>query len=142
MFGKGRQDNSEEEKTRHVGVVFKNFTVKGAGLGATLQPTIGDIFLTLPRKIGRLFNRKKKAVSSPPIRTILNNFSGVIRPGEMTLVLGNQKAGFQSIEGEVTHGGIPAEQMAKYYRGEVLYNLEHDLHYATLSVQRNNRVCS
>jgi ATP-binding cassette subfamily G (WHITE) protein 2 (SNQ2) len=150
MFGKARHNNSEEEKTRHVGVVFKNLTVKGVGLGAALQPTVGDIFLSLPRKIEALFNRNKKIGGGPPIRTILNNFSGVIRPGEMLLVLGrpgsgcstflkvlgNQRAGFKSVEGEVTYGGLTAEQMAKNYRGEVLYNPEDDLHYATLSVQR------
>jgi ATP-binding cassette, subfamily G (WHITE), member 2, SNQ2 len=150
MFGKARHNNSEEEKTRHVGVVFKNLTVKGVGLGAALRPTIGDIFLSLPRKIGALFNRNRKIGGGPPIRTILNNFSGVIRPGEMLLVLGrpgsgcstflkvlgNQRAGFKTVEGEVTYGGLTAEQMAKDYRGEVLYNPEDDLHYATLSVQR------
>jgi ATP-binding cassette subfamily G (WHITE) protein 2 (SNQ2) len=150
MFGKGRQNNSEEEKTRHVGVVFKNLTVKGVGLGAALQPTIGDIFLGLPRKIGALFSRNKSVGASTPIRTILNNFSGVIRPGEMVLVLGrpgsgcstflkvlgNQRAGYKSIEGEVTYGGVSAETMGKEFRGEVLYNPEDDLHYATLSVQR------
>jgi ATP-binding cassette subfamily G (WHITE) protein 2 (SNQ2) len=150
MFGKDRHNNSEEEKTRHVGVVFKNLNVKGVGLGAALQPTIGDIFLGLPRKIGALFNRNKKVGRGPPVRTILNNFSGVIRPGEMLLVLGrpgsgcstflkvlgNQRAGFKTVEGEVTYGGLTAEQMAKDYRGEVLYNPEDDLHYATLSVQR------
>lgn len=147
MFGQGRQ-GSEEERTRHVGVVFKNLTVKGVGLGAALQPTIGDLFLGLPRAIGGLFTRKKKL--SSPVRTILNDFSGVIRPGEMVLVLGrpgsgcstflkvlgNQRAGYKSIEGEVTYGGLSAEQMQKEYRGEVLYNPEDDLHYATLSVQR------
>jgi ATP-binding cassette, subfamily G (WHITE), member 2, SNQ2 len=150
MFGEARHNNSEEEKMRHVGVVFKNLTVKGFGLGAALQPTIGDIFLGLPRKIGALFNRNKKLGGGPPIRAILNNFSGVIRPGEMLLVLGrpgsgcstflkvlgNQRAGFKSVEGDVTYGGLTAEQMAKDYRGEVLYNPENDLHYATLSVQR------
>lgn len=29
MFGRTRQESSEEEKTRHSGVVFKNLTVKG-----------------------------------------------------------------------------------------------------------------
>jgi len=149
MFGKARH-NKSEEKTRHVGVVFKNLTVKGVGLGAAPQPTIGDIFLGLPRKIWALFNRNKKLGSGPPIRTILNNFSGVIRPGEMLLVLGrpgsgcstflkvlgNQRAVFKSVKGEVTYGGLTSEQMAKDYRGEVLYNPEDDLHYATLSVQR------
>ena len=42
MFGKGRQGQSEEEKTRHIGLVFKNVTVKGMGLGAALQPTLSD----------------------------------------------------------------------------------------------------
>lgn len=150
MFGKARHNNSEEEKTRHVGVVFKNLTVKGVGLGAALQPTIGDIFLGLPRKVEALLKKNKRLGGGPPIKTILKNFSGVIRPGEMLLVLGrpgsgcstflkvlgNQRAGFKNVEGEVTYGGLTAEQMAKDYRGEVLYNPEDDLHYATLSVQR------
>lgn len=150
MFGKGRQNNSEEEKTRHIGVVFKNLTVKGVGLGAALHPTVGDIFLGLPRKIGGLFSKKNKIGGGPPIRTIVNNFSGCIRPGEMLLVLGrpgsgcstflkvlgNQRAGYKSIDGDITYGGTSAEKMAKNFRGEVLYNPEDDLHYATLSVQR------
>ena len=51
MFGKTRQANSEEERTRHRGVVFKNLTVKGMGLGAALQPTFGDVFMNIPRLI-------------------------------------------------------------------------------------------
>lgn len=150
MFGEGRQNNSEEEKTRHVGVVFKNLTVKGVGLGAALQPTIGDIFMGLPRKIRTLFSSNKKSSGGPPVRTLINDFTGAIRPGEMLLVLGrpgsgcstflkvlgNQRAGFKSIDGEVTYGGASADIMGNEYRGEVLYNPEDDLHYATLSVKR------
>lgn len=44
MFGKTRQANSEEERTRHRGVVFKNLTVKGMGVGAALQLTFGDVW--------------------------------------------------------------------------------------------------
>ncbi|ELR05579.1 hypothetical protein GMDG_01770 [Pseudogymnoascus destructans 20631-21] len=150
MFGHGRQENSEEEKTRHVGVVFRHLTVKGVGLGAKIQPTVGDLFLALPRKIGAVFGGTKKAHGGPPIRTIINDFSGVIKPGEMLLVLGrpgsgcstflkvlaNQRAGFKSVEGNVCYGGESAATMAKEFRGEVLYNPEDDLHYATLSVKR------
>lgn len=150
MFGQGRQANSSELQTRHVGVVFKDLTVTGVGLGAALQPTIGDIFLGLPRKIGALFSRNKSVGHGAPVKTILNNFNGCIRPGEMLLVLGrpgsgcstflkvlgNQRAGYKDIEGTVTYGGTSSEVMAKEFRGEVLYNPEEDLHYATLSVQR------
>ena len=154
MFGKGRQDQSEDEKTRHVGLVFKDLTVKGMGLGAALQPTLGDSFLGLPRFLKSLFTRgPRRAAGKPPIRTILNKFTGCVRPGEMLLVLGrpgsgcstflkvlaNQRFGLESIEGEVTYGGTDAKTMGKHYRGEVVYNPEDDLHYATLSVKNTLR---
>lgn len=147
MFGTTRQENSEDEKSRHVGLVFKNLSVKGKGLGAALQPTLSDLFLGLPR---RLKLGKGATLNKPPIRTILNNITGCIRPGEMLLVLGkpgsgcstflkalaNQRFGYESVEGEVTYGGTDAKIMAKDYRGEIVYNPEEDLHYATLSVKR------
>lgn len=150
MFGRSRQEASEEEKTRHVGVIWKNLTVKGQGVGAVLQPTTGDIFMGLPRKIKNLFTLgPKKAFGSPPVRNIIDDFSGCLRPGEMMLVLGrpgagcstflkvigNQRFGYEDIEGDVTYGGTDAKTMRKKYAGEVLYNPEDDLHYATLSVK-------
>ncbi|KAI9818834.1 MAG: hypothetical protein M1827_007655 [Pycnora praestabilis] len=150
MFGKGRQAASEEEKTRHVGVVFRNLTVKGMGLGAALQPTNGDVFLGLPRLLKNLITQgPRKAAGAPPVRTILNKFTGCIRPGEMLLVLGrpgsgcstflkvlgNQRFGYEHIDGDVTYGGTDAKIMGKDFRGEILYNPEDDLHYATLSVR-------
>jgi ATP-binding cassette, subfamily G (WHITE), member 2, SNQ2 len=150
MFGKGRQQNSEEEKTRHVGVIFKNLTVKGMGLGAVLQPTNGDLFLGLPRFLKNLLTKGPKAAAGkPPVRNLLNDFTGCIRPGEMLLVLGapgagcstflkvlgNQRFGYEAVDGEVTYGGTDAKKMARDFRGEVLYNPEDDLHYATLSVK-------
>lgn len=150
MFGKDRQAHSEDEKTRHVGLVFRNLSVKGMGLGAALQPTLGDPFLAIPRKLAALFTGgPKKVVGKPPIRTILHDFTGCVRPGEMLLVLGrpgsgcstflkvlaNQRFGYVSVDGDVTYGGTDAKTMGKHYRGEVLYNPEDDLHYATLSVK-------
>lgn len=77
MFGHERKANSEEEKTRHVGVVWKNLTVKGLGLGAALQPTTGDIFLGIPRLIRGLLTRGQKGagVDKKEMRTILDDFT-------------------------------------------------------------------
>ncbi|KAG6268971.1 hypothetical protein E4U49_006887 [Claviceps purpurea] len=165
MFGQKRQEQSEEEQTRHSGVVFRNLTVKGVGLGAGLQPTVGDIFTSLPRSIANLFRSVfrassgtgdgkaavKAAVSAkPPVRDLISDFNGCVRPGELLLVLGrpgsgcstflkafcNQRSGFVAVDGQVTYGGTSAEDMAKNFRGDIIYNPEDDLHYATLSVKR------
>lgn len=151
MFGKARQQQSEEENTRHSGVVFRNLTVKGAGLGASLQPTVGDIFMTLPRFLKNLLTKGPRAATGkPPVRNLLDSFDGCVRPGEMLLVLGrpgsgcttflkafcNQRAGYVDVLGDVKYGGTDAKTMAKDFRGEIIYNPEDDLHYATLSVRR------
>ncbi|KAL4922815.1 ABC-2 type transporter-domain-containing protein [Aspergillus aurantiobrunneus] len=151
MFGRERKANSDEEQTRHLGVVWKNLTVRGVGLGAALQPTNADIFLGLPRLIKGLLTRGRKgtSASSAPLRTILDDFTGCVRPGEMLLVLGrpgsgcstflktigNQRSGYKSVEGDIQYGGTEADTMADKYRSEVLYNPEEDLHYATLTVR-------
>ncbi|PWY91900.1 ABC transporter [Aspergillus sclerotioniger CBS 115572] len=146
MFGQERKANIDEGKTRHLGVVWKNLTVKGVGLGAALQPTITDTLLGLPRLIKGLLTGARRGA---PLRTILDDFNGCVRPGEMLLVLGrpgsgcstflkvigNQRSGYKSVEGDVRYGGADAEIMADKYRSEVLYNPEDDLHYPTLTVR-------
>ncbi|KAF7554386.1 hypothetical protein G7Z17_g2939 [Cylindrodendrum hubeiense] len=151
IFGRARQEQTEGNKTRHSGVVFRDLTVRGVGLGASLQPTVGDFFLGLPRKLTKLFTKgAKAAVAKPPVRELISHFDGCVRPGEILLVLGrpgagcttflkafcNQRAGFESVEGQVTYGGADSDEIAKNFRGEVIYNPEDDLHYATLSVKR------
>tara|TARA_R110002003_G_scaffold357_5_gene19118 strand:- start:8344 stop:9111 length:768 start_codon:yes stop_codon:yes gene_type:complete len=134
MFGRTRQESSEEEKTRHHGVIFKHLTVKGMGIGAALQPSVGDFFLD-PFRFGKNLITKgpKKAAGKPPVRTLLDDFSGCIKSGEMLLVLGrpgagcstflkmigNQRFGFEDISGDVTYGGTDAEEMSKKFRSEV-----------------------
>lgn len=72
MFGRERKANSQEEQTRHIGVVWKNLTVKGVGLGSVIQPTNLDILLGIPRFIKRLLTRGRQ---KPPTRTILDDFT-------------------------------------------------------------------
>lgn len=74
MFGHERKANSDEEQTRHLGVVWKNLTVKGVGLGAALQPTNTDILLGIPRLLKGLFTRRGKG-NGAPLRTILDDFT-------------------------------------------------------------------
>ena len=64
--------------------------------------------------------------------------SGVLKPGEMCLVLGapgsgcstflktiaNERGEYARVSGNVLYAGIDANEMAKMYKGEVVYNEE------------------
>lgn len=151
LFGRARQEHTGEEETHHSGVIFRDLTVRGVGLGARLQPTVGDVFLGLPRLLRKLFTKGPRAArAKPSVRELISSFDGCVRPGELLLVLGrpgsgcttflkafcNQRSGFEAVRGTVTYGGTDAHEMAKHFRGEVIYNPEDDLHYATLTVRR------
>lgn len=143
-------------KHKHVGVTWEDLEVNvigGAGYKAYM-PTFGDavigFFMSPFLWLWGLFtsflpNRK------PLTRTILHKSSGVLKPGEMCLVLGcpgagcttflktiaNYREDYASVSGNVLYAGIDAEEMAKYYRGEVVYNQEDDIHIATLTVAQS-----
>lgn len=140
------------ESTKKVGVLFKNLTVKGVGASAvsvrTLpQAIVGtfgpDLYNFLCGWIPALNFR-----GGGQPRELIRDFTGVVRPGEMMLVLGrpgagcstflrviaNSRGSFQSVEGQVVYGGIPSSQMGKRFRGEAVYNAEDDQHMPTLTV--------
>ncbi|KAH7886334.1 pleiotropic drug resistance ABC transporter [Phlebopus sp. FC_14] len=141
-------------KHKHVGVTWEELEVNVIG-GADHKifiPTFGGavVFFFLAPVFwlwgiisSFVFPNKKL-----PTRTILHKSSGVLKPGEMCLVLGcpgagcttflkaiaNQRDDYASVTGDVRYAGIGADEMAKYYRGEVVYNQEDDIHIATLTV--------
>nr|AXS58701.1 ABC family transporter protein homeolog b [Epichloe coenophiala] len=141
------------ESTKKVGVLFKNLTVKGVGASAvsvrTLPQAIAgtfgpDLYSHLCSWLPCLDFRKARE----PCRNLIQNFTGVVRPGEMMLVLGrpgsgcstflkviaNNRASFRAVEGDVVYGGIPSTKMDKRFRGEAVYNAEDDQHMPSLTV--------
>ena len=97
----------------------------------------------------------KRLLRPPPVRTIIHKFvswtervssysnvlprnSGVLRPGEMILVLGapgagtttflkvvaNERGSYFNVAGDVRYAGISHSEMLKHYNGEVVYNQE------------------
>lgn len=141
------------ESTKKVGVVFKHLTVQGVGGGAitvrTLPEAIAGTFgPDLYGHITSWIPALKIGNSKPAIRNLIHDFTGVVRPGEMMLVLGrpgsgcstflkvmaNNRQGYYGVDGEVIYGGISADKMDDRYRGEVVYNPETDRHLPSLTV--------
>ncbi|KAI9904474.1 hypothetical protein N3K66_001003 [Trichothecium roseum] len=138
---------------KKVGVTFEHLTVKGVGSTATFVRTVPDAILgTFGPDLYRLVCELLPSLQfrKPPTRELLHDFTGVVRNGEMMLVLGrpgsgcstflkaisNKRDSYAAVEGEVSYGGISAERQGKMYRGEVVYNDEDDIHFATMSVWR------
>lgn len=140
------------DSAKKVGVVFKNLTVKGVQSSASFVKTLPDAIIgTFGPDIYRIIQYFFPAVrfgKPPPTRDLIRDFSGVVRDGEMMLVLGrpgagctsflkaiaNDRADYAAVLGEVSYGGIPAEEQNKHFRGEVNYNPEDDQHFASLTV--------
>jgi ATP-binding cassette, subfamily G (WHITE), member 2, SNQ2 len=136
---------------KKVGVIYKHLTVKGVGSAASFVRTLPnaiigtfgpDLYHIICRFVPALARRRGET------RDLIHDFTGCVRDGEMMLVLGRPAAGcstflkaiannresYAAVEGEVTYGGIPADKQKKMYRGEVNYNPEDDVHFASLSV--------
>ncbi|KAF2832028.1 ABC transporter-like protein [Ophiobolus disseminans] len=140
------------ESAKKVGVIYKNLTVKGLGSTATFVRTLPDAVLgTFGPDLYKIVSGWVPALRlgrHSQTRTLIHDFSGVVKDGEMALVLGrpgsgcstflkaiaNNRESYASVEGEVSYGGISAEQQKKEFRGEVNYNPEDDSHMANLNV--------
>ncbi|KAF8624325.1 hypothetical protein AX17_007154 [Amanita inopinata Kibby_2008] len=86
----------------------------------------------------------------PPLRDIISGFEGVVRPGEMLLVLGrpgsgcttllkvlaNQRDEYYGVEGDIHYDALTPRQISKHYRGDVQYCPEDDVHFPTLTVHQ------
>lgn len=146
------EKRSQGTSDKKVGVIYKNLTVKGTGSNTTFVRTLPDAVLgTFGPDLYRIITRFLPflaVVGNKQQRTLINDFTGLVRDGEMMLVLGRPGAGcttflkaisnnredYASVSGDVSYGGIPAAKQKKQYRGEVNYNPETDEHFAEMNV--------
>ncbi|KAK3945683.1 putative brefeldin a resistance protein [Diplogelasinospora grovesii] len=135
-------------RPKHIGVYWDGLTVKGMSGSTNFVKTFPDAFIDFfdyITPVKNLLGLGKKGVEA----TLLDNFRGVCKAGEMVLVLGkpgsgcttflkniaNQRYGYTSVTGDVLYGPFTAKEF-RQYRGEAVYNAEDDLHHATLSVEQ------
>lgn len=124
---------------RKLGVTWKDLTVKGVGADAAINENAGSQF-----NIPQIIKEKRQP---QPLRTILENSHGCVKPGEMLLVLGrpgsgcttllkmlaNRRQGYASVEGDVKFGSLDHKEAAQY-RGQIVMNTEEELFFPSLTV--------
>ncbi|KXH25655.1 ABC-2 type transporter [Colletotrichum nymphaeae SA-01] len=128
---------------KHAGVAYKDLNVSGTGAALQLQQTVGD-FLQAPLRIGEHISFGKKEP-----KRILNSFDGLLKSGELLIVLGRPGSGCSTLlktmtgelqglsigdESVIHYNGIPQKKMMKEFKGETVYNQEVDKHFPHLTV--------
>lgn len=149
--------NDAGRSAKRVGVVYRNLTVKGVGASMMFAKTLPEAIIgTFGPDLYRIICQYAPALrfgKQPPVKTIINDFTGHVEDGQMMLVLGrpgsgcstflkviaNQRGSYASVEGDVSYGGIPAAEQKKHYNGEVNYNPEDDQHMPNLTVWQTLR---
>lgn len=135
---RGRED-AAGHRPRELGVTWQNLTVKAISSESAIHENVVSQF-NAPKLIGE--SRRK-----PPLRTILDDSHGCVKPGEMLLVLGrpgsgcttllkllaNRREGFASISGDVHYGSMDHKE-AQRYRGQIVMNTEDELFFPSLTV--------
>lgn len=133
------QDEKDARKGRKLGVTWQNLTVKGVGADSAINESVGSQF-NIPRAI--MESRHKQ-----PLKTILEDSHGCVKPGEMLLVLGrpgsgcttllknlaNRREGYAEVTGDVRWGSLDPKH-AGQYRGQIVMNTEEELFFPTLTV--------
>ncbi len=124
---------------RELGVTWQNLTVEAISADAALHENVLSQF-NIPKLI-------KESRQKPPLKTILDNSHGCVKPGEMLLVLGrpgsgcttllnmiaNHRRGYASVSGDVHYGSMKAEE-ANQFRGQIVMNTEEELFFPSLTV--------
>lgn len=80
-----RMMNEKGVRVLQSGFVFKDLRVTGTGSSLQYQQTVSSV-MTAPLRIGELFKKGKE-------RVILKNFEGVVKAGELVVVLGRPGSG-------------------------------------------------
>ncbi|KAL8941518.1 MAG: hypothetical protein Q9216_002200 [Gyalolechia sp. 2 TL-2023] len=140
----GLQSRDPERYPQRVaGVSFKNLNVSGFGSPLDYQKTFGNYPLEIASIFNTITGRGKRKIQ------ILREFEGLVKSGEMLVVLGRpgsgcstflktltgETSGFYIDQGsEINYQGVPMKTMHTDFRGECMYQAEVDVHFPQLSV--------
>jgi ATP-binding cassette subfamily G (WHITE) protein 2 (SNQ2) len=138
-----------------------NVPVSWRGLSVSAPDTGPVTVKTLPRACLNTFGidqfnvLKKllfpKGLGKIKTRNVLEDFTGIVTPGEMLLVLGRPGSGCSTflrtlanrtsleIHGDLQYSGISADEFGKRHRRDTIYLPEKDQHIAALTVRQTLR---
>ena len=132
-------------KPSSLGVAYRNLRAHGVANDTDYQPTVSNALWKLTTEaVGFLTKSSQRHQFD-----ILKSMDAIMRPGELTVVLGRPGAGCSTLlktiavntygfhigkESKITYDGLTPSEIAKHFRGDVIYSAETDVHFPHLHV--------
>jgi ATP-binding cassette subfamily G (WHITE) protein 2 (PDR) len=133
-------------KIATLGVAYKNLRAYGTATDADYQANFGN---AVGKYVGRAFDIISGRAKRQEQFDILKPMDGVIKPGELTVVLGRPGAGCLTFlktiaaqtygfhidrESQILYKGLTPKEISKHYRADVVYCAETENHFPHLTV--------
>lgn len=132
-------------KPSSLGIAYKDLRAYGVAADSDYQPTVSNAILKLVMETYHHFRKKD------PSRyfDILKSMDAIMRPGEVTVVLGRPGSGCSTLlktisshtygfqvgeESKISYDGMTPKDIERLHRGDVVYSAETDVHFPQLSV--------
>ncbi|KIW94662.1 uncharacterized protein Z519_04639 [Cladophialophora bantiana CBS 173.52] len=142
-FFEAISNDPERYPQRSAGLSYRDVNVYGQYEPIDYQSDVVNVVLGIPKMIISAISRRGKDVQ------ILKDFEGLVKSGEMLLVLGQPGSGVSTFlktvagqtrglcldsRSEISYQGIPWDVMHGRFRGEIIYQAETDVHFPHLTV--------
>ncbi|KAF4631501.1 hypothetical protein G7Y89_g6633 [Cudoniella acicularis] len=133
---------AERFPQRTAGISYRELDVFGFGSRTDYQKDILNVWFHAIDVVKSSFRQKERI-------PILTDFDGLVKSGEMCLVLGRPGSGVSTLlktisaktdglwvseQAQFNYQGISREHMASQFRGEIIYQAETDVHFPHLTV--------
>ncbi|KAL6452790.1 CDR1 Pleiotropic ABC efflux transporter of multiple drugs CDR1 [Candida maltosa Xu316] len=132
-------------KPSKLGVAYKDLRAYGVANDSDYQPTVTNAVWKL---LVEGFRHLQKEDESRYF-DILKSMDAIMKPGEVTVVLGRPGAGCSTLlktiaaqtygfhvgkESKISYDGLTPEEIKKHYHGDVIYSAETEVHFPHLTV--------
>ncbi|EDK44697.1 multidrug resistance protein CDR1 [Lodderomyces elongisporus NRRL YB-4239] len=132
-------------KPSSLGVAYRDLRAYGLANDIDYQATVTNVLWKLATQSYRWIRKEKES----DYFNILKPMDGIMRPGELTVVLGRPGSGCSTLlksvavntygfhlgrESQITYDGLTQQQIRKNFRGDVIYSAETDVHFPHLTV--------
>ncbi|CEP24187.1 CDR2 [Cyberlindnera jadinii] len=131
-----------------LGITFKNLRASGEATDADYQNNVINSPLKMVTGFYKRFLRTGAAKDRAQF-DILKSMDGIIKPGEVVVVLGRPGSGCTTLlktiasnthgfdiapESQISYDGLTPKEVQNNFRGEIVYNAEADIHFPHLTV--------